>query len=55
VAIQVCFTEDEVGRILWVLDDAKRLAEVSDALSILVLVEEVNEMVWDRFDQRREE
>ena len=49
------FTEQEVGRILWVLDDAARLAREREALSALALIGEVNQMVWQRFDERSEE
>jgi hypothetical protein len=48
----IAFTEVEVAQILWVLTDASELAEQSDALSTLALVEDTLRMVRDRFDRR---
>jgi hypothetical protein len=55
VAIEVCFTEQETGRILWMFDEASLLAEAVDALSHVALFEEIFDLVKARFDARGEE
>ncbi len=50
--IEIRFTEQEVAKILWVLNEASELAAASDALSSLALIEEALRMVRDRFDRR---
>ncbi|MFN8050587.1 MAG: hypothetical protein U0Q22_04060 [Acidimicrobiales bacterium] len=51
--VEITFSEEEVAQILWVLTDATELAEGTDALSTLALVEDTLRMVRDRFDRRR--
>jgi len=53
--LQIWFTETEVAQILWVLSEAAQLADTSDTLSTLALIEETLRMVRDRFDRRQPE
>ena len=51
--IEIRFTEQEVALILWSLDESAALAESTDALSTLALLEETFRMVLERFDRRQ--
>jgi hypothetical protein len=50
--IEICFTEQEVAQILWVLSEASDLAGAADALSSLAMIEGTLRMVRERFDRR---
>ncbi len=53
--IEVCFSEDEVAQVLWVLHEVSELVESIDALSTLALVEATYLMVRSRYDTRGQE
>lgn len=51
----MCFDEDEVAEILWMLDEATMLAEAVDALAHVALFEHIHSTVKARFDSRGDE
>ena len=51
--IEICFDEDEVAKILWVLSESADQAARTDALASLAMIEDTLRMVRDRFDRRR--